>query len=61
MTNLDKQLDKMVEDGVTFGYSSWTLADDVYHVACPDCGRVILMSKPTTLEKLKQWARGLIK
>lgn len=61
MTNLDKQLDKLLEDDVTHGTMSWTLMDDIYHVTCPDCGRTILMSKKRTLDKLKRWARGLIK
>ena len=42
--------------------STWTAVDDpLYHIQCPHCKSDIFMSTPSLMEKLKRWAKKLIK
>lgn len=40
--------------------STWTaVIDPLYYVKCPHCQADIMMSKPTLIQQLKDWARKL--
>ena len=39
---------------------NWTaIADPLYYVECPHCKATILMSTPSIIKRLKNWAKKL--
>lgn len=42
--------------------SAWTyIPNPLYFVKCPHCKAEIFMSSPSLIERLKRWARKIIK
>lgn len=44
------------------GTATWTaVSDPLYYVECPHCKNTIFMSSPSLLERMKKWAKALVK